>query len=257
MQRRTMLGLAAALGLSRALPAAAWAATPAGQARPVPGTTNGVTAELITYLSHGKPIRAAVFRPGANARGSGMVFMHGSGGGIGLYPVQMAQHFAEDGYVAVIPTYLDAAADDIVRPEPVMDAWRDCGSDAIEWLIGQGIDRRRTGIMGYSLGSFIAVDGALGSTSQAGAAIALCGGWDVYIPRHPARRIPVLFIRAQRDTHVRPQSTERWREFLDDAEVPVRVEVIRGAGHLMNKTQWEEVYVRASTFFNGNIGRTP
>jgi len=245
IRRRTMLGVAALLGLDKALPAAAQEAAPPAA---------GVTTELITYMSHGKPIRAAVFRPGANARGSGMVFMHGSGGGVGVYQAQLAQQFAEQGYIAVIPTYLDAAADDIVRPEPVMDAWRDCGSDAIQWLIDQGVDRRRTGIIGYSLGSYIAVDGALGD-SQAAAAIAVCGGWDVYIPRHPRRRIPVLIIRAQRDTHVRPQSTERWRQFLVDAEIPVRVEVIRGAGHLMNRSQWQEVFVRASTFFNGNIGR--
>ncbi|HRJ62774.1 MAG TPA: prolyl oligopeptidase family serine peptidase, partial [Brevundimonas sp.] len=144
--------------------------------------------------------------------------------------------------------------DDVVRPEPVMNAWRDCGSDAIEWLIGQGIDSSRTGIMGYSLGSHIAVDGALGE-SRAAAAISVAGGWDVYTPRRPLRRIPVLLISAQRDTHVRPVSTAHWRHFLIENEVPVRARTVRGAGHIMNRRQWEQVYAYALDFFNGNIGR--
>jgi len=211
------------------------------------------TTELTTYPSHGKAIRAAVFRPTANARGSGVVLMHGSGG-IGPEQVVLAEKFAADGYVAVVPTYLDAAEDDVVRPEPVMNAWRDCGADAIQWLIGQGIDSDRTGIMGYSLGSHIAVDGALGD-SRAAAAISVAGGWDVYVPRRPARRIPVLLISAERDTHVRPVSTAHWRHFLIEAGVPVRARTVRGAGHIMNRRQWEQVYAYALDFFNGHIGR--
>lgn len=243
VSRRTLLGVAGAMAVAAPVAARQTAEAP------------GFTTELTTYPSHGKAIRAAVFRPTANARGSGVVLMHGSGG-IGPEQVMLGQKFATDGYVAVVPTYLDAAADDIVRPAPVMNAWRDCGSDAIQWLISQGIDRHRTGIMGYSLGSHIAVDGALGD-SQAAAAISVAGGWDVYIPRHPARRIPVLLISAQRDTHVRPSSTARWRQFLIDGGVPVRSQTVRGAGHIMNRRQWEQVYAYALEFFNGNIGRVP
>ena len=241
VSRRLVLGGAGALAV--ASPAAA------GQAAETPA----FTTELTTFPSNGKAIRAAVFRPTANARGSGVVLIHGSGG-IGPEQVILGQKFAADGYVAVVPTYLDAAEDDVVRPEPVMNAWRDCGADAIEWLIAQGVDRRRTGIMGYSLGSHIAVDGALGD-SQAAAAISVAGGWDVYIPRRPARRIPVLLISAQRDTHVRPSSTARWRQFLIDAGVSVRAQTVRGAGHIMNRRQWDQVYAYALDFFNGNIGR--
>jgi len=209
------------------------------------------TTELITYTSQGKAIRAAVFRPLANANGAGVVFIHGSGS-IGPFQLRFAQRFAEDGYIVVVPTYLDAAADDSIRPEWMMSAWRDSGADAIEWLIAQGVDRRRTGIIGYSLGSYIAVDGALGQ-SRAGAAVAVAGGWDVYPPRPPARRIPVLIIRNQRDTHVHPASTERWLQFLEEANVPVRIRVNRNAPHIMNWTQWEAAYGFASTFFNGTI----
>lgn len=219
------------------------------QADPEPG----FTAELITITSRGKPIRAVVFRPVANARGSGVVYLHGSGS-IGPNQLRFAQSFAKQGYIAVAPTYLDAAADDTIRAAPIMNAWRDCGADAVEWLISQGIEPRRTALIGYSLGSFIAVDGALGE-GRAGAAIAVAGGWDVYVPRPPARRIPVLMIRAEHDTHVRPPGTERWRQFLTERGVSVRMRVIRGAGHIMGQRHWDEVSRHALDFLNDGIGR--
>lgn len=259
MQRRTLLGLTAALGLMQALPASAQTMRAQERAarreeRSAVAPTDRFTTELITYPSQGKAIRAAVFRPLANANGAAVVFMHGSGS-IGRFQLRFAQKFAEDGYLVVVPTYLDAAADDTIRPEWMMSAWRDSGSDAIEWLIAQGVDRQRTGIIGYSLGSYIAVDGALGH-SRAGAAVAVAGGWDVYPPRPPARRIPVLIIRNQRDTHVHPPSTERWLQFLEEANVPVRIRVNRNAPHIMSWAQWEVAYGFALTFFNGTIGRT-
>lgn len=242
MRRRELLGAAGALA----------AAGPAfGQA-----ADDGVTTERVTYQSNGKTIRAVAFRPGPNARvganGAGVVYIHGSNG-MGLDQLAFARQFAVDGYLSLAPTYLDAAEDDIVRREPTMEAWRDCARDGVEWLIGQGVDRRRTGVVGYSLGSYIAVDGALGD-SRAAAAIAVCGGWDVYIPRHPARRIPVLIVRSERDRVVSPASTQRWRDFLLDGDVPVRVQVTRGAGHLMTAAQWSEVYGRSQTFFAEQLG---
>ncbi|QTC93016.1 dienelactone hydrolase family protein [Brevundimonas goettingensis] len=240
MRRRELLGAAGVLTVAGPVLAQ------------TPPPVDGVTTERVAYQSNGKTIRAIAFRPGANANGAGVVYIHGSGG-MGLDQLAFARQFAVDGYLALAPTYLDAAEDDVVRREPTMEAWRDCARDGIEWLIGQSVDRRRTGVVGYSLGSYIAVDGALGD-SRASAAIAVCGGWDVYIPRHPTRRIPVLILRSERDRVVSPASTQRWRQFLLDADVPVRVQVTRGAGHLMTAAQWSDVYTRSQTFFAEQLG---
>ena len=49
----------------------------------------------------------------------------------------------------------------------------------------------------------------------------------------------------------------RWVDHLRDADVPVRLEVIRGARHIMNSDQWDDVFTRSSQFFARNIGRPP
>ena len=195
-----------------------------------PADADRLPAELLTYRSRDKDIRAGVYRPLGPPRG-GVVLIHGSNG-IGPEQVGLAQKFAGDGYLAVVPTYLDAAEDDTVRALPIMSAWRDCAIDAVQWLIDQGVPLERTGVTGYSLGSSIAVDGALGG-GRAAAAIGIAAGEEVYPLRRPRRTIPVLLIRAENDRIVSARGTEIWRQNLTGWDIPVRVQVVRGAGHLM------------------------
>ena len=212
--------------------------------------------EGMTFESHGKVIRAIHYRPVGEGRGSAIVMMHGSGGRIANRGPwhELAMRFARDGYQVLTPLYMDAFPDDGLRPERMMEAWRDVGEHAIDWFIDRGVDRRRTGMFGYSLGTYVAVDGALGN-SRAAAAIGLAGGVDVYTPRVPRRRLPVLILRAENDTHVLPRNTAAWVDFLREHEIPVRVEVIAGAGHLFRPPEWAEIFARSSAFYGGNIGR--
>lgn len=243
MHRRSLLVMAAAAGLAGAVRAQQPAAPDPGYG----GTT---------FDSHGKTIRAIHYRPVGEGRRAAIVMMHGSGGRIrnaGPWH-ELAMRFAGDGYEVLTPLYTDAYPDDGIRPERMMEAWRDVGEHAIDWFIGRGVDRRRTGMFGYSLGSYVAVDGALGN-SRAAAAIGLAGGVDVYTPRRPRRRIPVLIIRAGNDTHVLPRNTAAWVDFLRENEVPVRVEVIEGAGHLFTPSEWAAIFARSAAFYAGNIGR--
>lgn len=227
------------------------------------GATSGARAQTgapsyegMTFESHRTPIRAIHYRPVGEGRRAAIVMMHGSGARIrnaGPWH-ELALRFAADGYQVLTPLYTDAFPDDGVRPERMMEAWRDVGEHAIDWFIERGVDRARTGMFGYSLGSYVAVDGALGN-SRAAAAIGLAGGVDVYTPRPPRRRVPVLIIRAENDTHVLPRNTAAWVAFLRDHDINVRVDVIAGAGHLFTPPQWAEVFARSSEFFGGTIGR--
>ena len=243
MDRRSLLAGAAAAGL-------------AGAVRAQEPAAAAPTYEGLTFESHGKPIRAIHYRPVGQGRRAAIVMMHGSGARIANRGPwhELAMRFAGDGYEVLTPLYVDAFPDDGIRPERMMEAWRDVGEHAIDWFIERGVDRRRTGMFGYSLGSYVAVDGALGN-SRAAAAIGLAGGTDVYTPRTPRRRVPVLMIRAENDTHVLPRNTAAWVDFLRDHDINVQVEVIAGAGHLFRPPEWAEIFTRSAAFYGGNIGR--
>jgi dienelactone hydrolase len=210
----------------------------------------------VNFQSHRKEIRAIHYKPIGSERKSAIVMMHGSGGRIvnrGPWH-ELAMQFAGDGYEVLTPLYTDAYADDGIRPPAMMEAWRDVGEHAIDWFIDRGMDRRRTAMFGYSLGSYVAVDGALGN-SRAAAAVGLAGGIDVYTPRPPRRRIPVLMIRAENDTHVLPRNTDAWIRFLRDAEIPVREHTLAGAGHIFRPEEWLEIFQVSAQFYGSNIGR--
>ncbi|HZV84210.1 MAG TPA: dienelactone hydrolase family protein [Brevundimonas sp.] len=246
MRRRDLVGAALATAVPTAI--RAQSAEPTQTVEP--------TYEGMTFESHRKPIRAIHYRPVGEGRGAAIVMMHGSDSRItnrGPWH-RLAMRFAADGYQVLTPLFTDAWPDDGVRPPPMMEAWRDVGEHAIDWFIARGVDRRRTGMFGYSLGSYVAVDGALGN-SRAAAAVGLAGGTDVYTPRRPRRRIPVLIIRAENDTHVLPVNTSAWVSFLSDNAINVRVQVIENAGHIFTPPQWLEVHDRAAGFFNQTIGR--
>jgi dienelactone hydrolase len=248
MDRRTLLTGAAASVAAPALAQTANGAPPA-IVRP--------TYEGLTFASHDKTIRAIHYRPVGDGRRAAIVMMHGSGTNItNRGPWHwLAMQFAADGYEVLTPLFTDAWPDDGLRPPRMMEAWRDVGEHAIDWFIDRGINRQRTAMFGYSLGSYVAVDGALGN-SRAAAAIGLAGGTDVYPPRPPRRRIPVLMIRAENDTHVLPRNTAAWVRFLTDHNINVRVAVLADSNHIFSPPKWQEIFDIASAFYADTIGRT-
>ena len=242
MDRRLLL---AGIGTGLATPAFARAAWQAP------------TWEGMSFQSHDKTIRAIHYRPVGEGRRAAIVMLHGSGTNIASRGPWhwLAMKFAADGYEVLTPLFTDAYPDDGIRPARMMEAWRDVGEHAIDWFISRDVDRRRTAMFGYSLGSYVAVDGALGD-SRAAAAIGLAGGVDVYTPRRPRRRVPVLMIRAENDTHVLPRNTAAWVSFLREHDINVQVEVLRDSDHIFTAPKWQEIFDLSAAFYGGNIGRT-
>ncbi|GAA0621820.1 hypothetical protein GCM10009422_17070 [Brevundimonas kwangchunensis] len=215
------------------------------------------TWEGMTFLSHRKPIRTIRYHPVGEGRRAAIVMMPGSGANLSTRGGAwhwLAMQFAADGYQVLAPLFTDAEPDNGIRPPRMMEAWRDVGEHAVDWLIQQGVDPRRTAMFGYSLGSYVAVDGALGN-NRAAAAIALAGGVDVYTPRAPRRRIPVLMIRADGDTHVLPRNTAAWIDFLRGHDIFVEEAVVRNSNHLFTAEKWQEIADLSRAFYARNIGR--
>ena len=206
-----------------------------------------VVLQQFQFESRGHQIRAASFAPVDGPARGGLVYIHGSGS-IGPLDLSFARRFAEQQKLLVlVPVYTDAGRDDGLRYAPLMNAWRRCAIDSVDWLIANGVAPEKVAISGYSLGSHIAVDSAL-SGGRARAAIGIAAGWDVYPPRPPRRRIPVQIIRPTSDHHVSPESTTRLIEFLRNAQVGVRESRIPDGEHLMSAAHWAQAHALAADF---------
>lgn len=208
-----------------------------------------VSVRQLQFESRGRQIRAASYAPADGPPNGGLVFMHGAGG-VGPLQLDFARRFAaRQRALVIVPAYADAGADDGVRRPRLMNAWRDCATDAVTWLIEAGVPASRTAICGYSLGAYIAVDSALGG-GPARAAVGIAVGWDVYAPRPPRRRIPVLIVRPEEDEHVSPASTDRLVSYLRDANVAIRETRIPNAGHMLTGPQWDDTQARTARFLS-------
>ena len=207
--------------------------------------------EVVTYESSGTTVHAIQFEPSGPAR-AGVVILHGAGGlqreFVGLSA--LAGRLAAAGYAGLVPNYFEAGADDGVRRPQRMERWRRAASDAVEVLRSR---RLRVGLWGVSLGGYVAVDTALGQGCEAESAVGVVTGTDVYPPRSPRHRRPVLLVYGQRDDHVRPSSTLAWADQLREAQVPTTVRRISEAGHVFDQKQWTEMMDLVVTHFNETL----
>ena len=113
------------------------------------------------------------------------------------------------------------------NPLALVGAWRAAVSEAcaaVDWLEGQaGVDRGRLGVIGYSLGGFLALMTAAGEPRLRAVALAAAGDLPdqtpyaamvrgLVDPPRAARRLdgrPLLLVNGRRDTTTRPAQAQR------------------------------------------------
>ena len=138
--------------------------------------------------------------------------------GVASLALDLPFHGERDGANAEVP---------FRNPIALVGAWRSAVREAraaIEWLGGQpGIDAARLGVLGYSLGGFLAL--MMASEEEAVRAITLAAAGDLpdstpYLsllrravdPLRAVRRLdgrPLLLVNGRRDTTTRPAQAER------------------------------------------------
>lgn len=211
-----------------------------------------------SFANNGNKIRIWRFDPKGKDKRPAVLLLHGADGGVGAKVEKMyrdlAQRVAEKGYVVFIVHYLDAtnpeppdkiselvkravreqpAKEDIQRAQKFFDIWTGCVTDAVGHVRKQAaVDGERIGIVGLSLGGFVALSCAAQPKLKIAAVASGFGG----MPKEKRDFVrwmpPTLIIHGDEDDVVPVQHAVGLRRLGRDQKLPIEVKIFPEVGHV-------------------------
>lgn len=231
-----ILAIIATLGAAAAAPDAARAQ----------GLFVGSSADCDAFCVGGIPVKVERYEPTGLGHAfcgprPAVIILHGADGLTQYGPVyrEAAMALARAGYSAFVLHYFDitpaVAARGHVEPNsirgPNFAAWQAAVAASIQWVSCQpGVDPCRVGLIGFSLGSYLALaEGA--RNPQVSVVVDFFGGVPPEAARLIRRMPPTLIIHGEADRIVPVTEAFRLRDVLASRGVPHEMVIYPGVGH--------------------------
>lgn len=211
------------------------------------------------FTSQRQTIPSVIYEP-LSPNGGAIVLLHGAGG-LGADAERFDHHalqLASRGYHVLVPNYFAARRGRADRSDADVTAWQEVGSDAIRHVGSlPGVDEDRVALWGYSLGGFLATNGAMGSNSPARVAIGVSTGTDVWRPSRDRRELPVLLIHGRRDPVISYNSMLSLAASLRGRGATVDTVLIASNQHPIDIDGWCDVFDHTRTFLEAHLSIPP
>jgi carboxymethylenebutenolidase len=251
--------------LASLLTLALWA-LPA-RAEPTAQAAGKIKESATTFDSGGKPIQVERFEPAAAGKYPAVIMLHGADGpwrNKELYH-GAARRLAARGYRVLFVHYFDRTGEGPKDAEGLGDQFKRCLAGTatkeqaaasrtrfLEWTAAvrdavayarrlHGVDKERVGLVGFSLGAYLALSAAADESLRVTAVVEFFGG----LPREARRGLkalpPVLGFHGDKDQTVPVREAEDLRGLLADRGLPGEVQIYKGVGHVFQKDgqlQW-------------------
>jgi len=195
------------------------------------------------------------FAPAASRKFPAVVMLHGSGGldpGTAMMFRAVAREFAERGYVVLIPHYFERTGHEVggALKSDELKSFIEAVADGIEFAVGRGIvDQERIGMMGYSMGAYIAFFRAA-RDPRIKAIVSVAGSLPV---ESRSKFPPVLILQGSNDRSNPVSRVKAFQDVLKAKGVPNASRIYKGMGHNFDSDRWEDAAVRAAAFFDKHM----
>jgi carboxymethylenebutenolidase len=215
------------------------------------------TLSQISFLSGGKTIRLDAYLPETNDNPlPAVIALYGSGGGVSGME-QPAGMLAAQGFAVFVLHYFDRTETIEAYDKPTIlrnfPAWGKTVWDAVGHVAADPrVDRDRIGLLGFSLGAYLALSVAA-VDSRVKVVVEFFGGLPKEVKFFMRRLCPVLILHGKVDSVVPVQEACDLQTLLDKKGIPYEIKIYPGAGHGFDDDTWRDAGLRSLQFLQKHL----
>jgi carboxymethylenebutenolidase len=207
---------------------------------------------LSTFESGGRSIQIDQFLPQQDGKHPAVIILHGSNGWQpGL--IRPARSLAAHGYIALIVHYMDrsgvGSADQAATNRHFV-SWMRTVSDAVAHAQAlPQADPGRVGLLGYSLGAYLALETAA-VNSRVAAVVDYFGGMSGIIASGLERMPPTLILHGEADNLVPVEEAHRLERLFKAKHIVFESKIYQGTGHGFSGAVADDAWQRTLHFLD-------
>jgi carboxymethylenebutenolidase len=221
--------------------------------QPVRGWAGDIRESSAKFDSGGKTVAVDCFLPTEKGNHPAVLLLHGADG-LQLQLLNYRRYsrvLARQGYATFLVHYFDRTDTRFADLKTILKnfvPWMDTVNDAVHYAVKQpGVDARRVGLVGYSLGAFLSLSAA-SQDEQIKVVVEFFGGMPDYFAARLKTMPPTLILHGEADKIVPVAEARKLERLLKGKQKTYEIKIYPGAGHGFTGETNKDAVERTLTF---------